>query len=164
MKSKTAYLTFRTEKKIQIVRITDKVGDVVRDSGVKEGLVLVNPMHITAAVVVNDNESGLHGDYLRILEKLVPYGADYRHNDSGDVMDDASSMSMLVFEASNTTGQRRSPHLAPAHGAPGGHGDYGREARPRHMGADILFRVRRAEAEAGAGQGHRRMTLQYGSS
>ncbi|MEW6035518.1 MAG: secondary thiamine-phosphate synthase enzyme YjbQ [Candidatus Micrarchaeota archaeon] len=84
MKSKTAYLTFRTEKKLQIVRITDKVEDVVRDSGVKEGLVLVNPMHITAAVIVNDNESGLHGDYLRILEKLVPYGADYRHNDTGE--------------------------------------------------------------------------------
>jgi secondary thiamine-phosphate synthase enzyme len=84
MKSKTAYLTFKTEKKIQIVRITDKVADVVRESGVREGLVLVNPMHITAAVVVNDNESGLHGDYLRILEKLVPYRADYRHNDTGE--------------------------------------------------------------------------------
>jgi secondary thiamine-phosphate synthase enzyme len=57
---------------------------VVRESGVKEGLVLVNPMHITAAVVVNDNESGLHSDYLRILEKLVPYNADYRHNDTGE--------------------------------------------------------------------------------
>ncbi|HSB47032.1 MAG TPA: secondary thiamine-phosphate synthase enzyme YjbQ [Candidatus Bilamarchaeum sp.] len=84
MKSKTAYLSFNTEKKVQIVRITDKVAEVVRESGVREGLVLVNPMHITAAVVVNDNESGLHGDYLRILERLVPYGADYRHNDSGE--------------------------------------------------------------------------------
>ena len=84
MKSKTEYITLRTEKKVQIVRITDKVEQAVRDSGVKEGLVLVNPMHITAAVVVNDNESGLHSDYLRILEKLVPYGADYRHNDTGE--------------------------------------------------------------------------------
>ncbi len=52
-------------------------------------MVLVNPMHITAAVVVNDNERGLHQDYLRILEKLVPYGDDYRHNDSGE--DNAAS-------------------------------------------------------------------------
>jgi len=84
MKSKTAYLTLNTDKKIQIIRLTDKIQDIVRESGVKEGLVLVNPMHITAAVVVNDNESGLHGDYLRILEKLVPYGSDYRHNDTGE--------------------------------------------------------------------------------
>ncbi|MCI0503475.1 secondary thiamine-phosphate synthase enzyme YjbQ [Candidatus Micrarchaeota archaeon] len=84
MKSKTVYLAFDTEKKIQIVRITDKVEQAVRESGVKEGLVLVNPMHITAAVVVNDDESGLHGDYLRILEKLAPYSADYRHNDTGE--------------------------------------------------------------------------------
>ena len=84
MKTRTEYLTLRTEKKIEIVRITDKIGQVVRESGVKEGIVLVNPMHITAAVVVNDNESGLHSDYLRILEKLVPYQADYRHNDTGE--------------------------------------------------------------------------------
>ena len=84
MKSKTSYITLNTEKKIQIVRITDKVEQAVRESGVKEGLVLVNPMHITSAVVVNDNESGLHGDYIRVLEKLVPYNADYRHNDSGE--------------------------------------------------------------------------------
>lgn len=84
MKSKTEYLQLRTDKKIDIVRITDEVQRVVTDSGVKDGLVLVNPMHITAAVVVNDNESGLHSDYLRILDKLVPYKADYRHNDTGE--------------------------------------------------------------------------------
>ncbi len=84
MKSKTVYLTLNTDKKIQIVHITDRVEQAVRDSGVMEGLVLVNPMHITAAVVVNDNESGLHADYLKMLERLVPYSADYRHNDSGE--------------------------------------------------------------------------------
>jgi secondary thiamine-phosphate synthase enzyme len=84
MKSKTAYLTFNTSKKVEIVRITDKVADIVRGSGVREGLVLINPMHITAAVVVNDNESGLHRDYLAVLERLVPYRADYRHNDTGE--------------------------------------------------------------------------------
>lgn len=84
MKSRTEYLTLKTEKKIQVVRLTDEVERIVRESGVKEGLVLINPMHITAAVVINDNESGLHSDYLRILEKLVPYKADYRHNDTGE--------------------------------------------------------------------------------
>jgi len=80
MKTKTAYLTFETKKKIEIIRITDDVQQVVDESGVKEGFVLVNPMHITAAVVVNDNESGLHNDYLRTLERLVPYGDHYAHN------------------------------------------------------------------------------------
>ena len=84
MKSKTEYLTFRTENKIQIVKITEKINDIVHKSTVKEGLVLVNPMHITAAIVVNDNEHGLHNDYLRVLEKMVPYNADYRHNDTGE--------------------------------------------------------------------------------
>jgi len=84
MKSRTEYLTINTEKKIQVVRITDRIEQAIRSSGVKDGLVLVNPMHITAAVIVNDNESGLHQDYLKVLERLVPYGADYRHNDSGE--------------------------------------------------------------------------------
>jgi len=89
MKTKTEYLTLETKERIGFVRITDKVDAVVRASGVKEGLVLVNPMHITAAVIVNDNESGLHEDYLRVLERLVPYRADYRHNDTGE--DNAAS-------------------------------------------------------------------------
>ena len=89
MKTKTAYLSFNTKNKIEIVRITDKIQDVISESKVKEGLVLVNPMHITAAVIVNDNESGLHSDYKRVLEHLVPYRADYRHNDTGE--DNAAS-------------------------------------------------------------------------
>lgn len=89
VKTRTAYLAFNTKNKIEIVRITDEVAEVIRESGVKEGLVLVNPMHITAAVVVNDNESGLHSDFLRVIERLVPYNADYRHNDTGE--DNAAS-------------------------------------------------------------------------
>jgi secondary thiamine-phosphate synthase enzyme len=80
MKSRTDYLTFETTEKIQIIRITDEVEKAVADSGVKEGLVLVNPMHITAAVVVNDNEEGIHRDYIRTLERLVPYEDKYEHN------------------------------------------------------------------------------------
>jgi secondary thiamine-phosphate synthase enzyme len=89
MKSKTEYLVLETKERIGFVRITDKVEAVVKASGVKEGLVLVNPMHITAAVIVNDNESGLQEDYLRVLERLVPYRGDYRHNDTGE--DNAAS-------------------------------------------------------------------------
>lgn len=89
MKTKTEYLALETKDRIEFVRITDKVDAIVRSSGVKEGLVLINPMHITAAVIVNDNESGLHKDYLKVLERLVPYRADYRHNDTGE--DNAAS-------------------------------------------------------------------------
>ncbi len=84
MKSKTEYLNFNTEKKIQFVRITDDVQEVVGQSGVKDGLVLVNPMHITAAVIVNDDEEGLKRDYLRVLQGLVPYDGEYEHNVSED--------------------------------------------------------------------------------
>ncbi len=84
MKTKTGYLSFNTTKQVEIIRITGKISDIIRDSGIKEGLVLINPMHITAAVVVNDDEAGLHRDYLSVLERLVPYGADYRHNDTGE--------------------------------------------------------------------------------
>ena len=85
MKCLTKYLTLNTKKKIEIIRITDLIMQFVSESGVKEGLVLINPIHITAAVVVNDNESGLHADYLRVLERLVPYSpTDYRHNDTGE--------------------------------------------------------------------------------
>ena len=84
MKSHTTYLTLNTKSKIQLVRITDKVEKAVQDSEVKEGLVLINPMHITAAVIVNDNEPGLHKDYINMLQRLVPYDDDYRHNDTGE--------------------------------------------------------------------------------
>ncbi len=78
-----------TRARLEFVRITDRVQDAVSKSGVKDGLVLVNPMHITAAVIVNDDEPGLQKDYLAILERLVPYEAYYRHNDTGE--DNAAS-------------------------------------------------------------------------
>lgn len=80
MKSKTEYLEFNTKNKIEFVRITDRVQQVVSGSGIKEGLVLINPMHITAAVIVNDNEQGLISDFKSTLERLVPYHAEYAHN------------------------------------------------------------------------------------
>jgi len=88
MKSYTEQLWFNTEKRIEFINITPQVEDAVRKSGVKEGFCLVNAMHITASVFINDNESGLHQDYLEWLEKLAPYSREgYHHNvgeDNGD--------------------------------------------------------------------------------
>jgi secondary thiamine-phosphate synthase enzyme len=80
MKSHTEHLWFDTKSKIEFIRITEKVQEEIDKSGIKEGLVLVNPMHITAAVIVNDDEEGLKKDYIDVLQRLVPYNADYRHN------------------------------------------------------------------------------------
>jgi secondary thiamine-phosphate synthase enzyme len=88
MKSFRKELWFNTEKRYQLVHITPQVEEALRESGIKEGLCLVNAMHITASVFINDNESGLHQDFLQWLEKLAPYSRDgYRHNvgeDNGD--------------------------------------------------------------------------------
>ncbi|OIP03352.1 MAG: secondary thiamine-phosphate synthase enzyme [Bacteroidetes bacterium CG2_30_32_10] len=88
MKSFRKELFFTTDKRYQLIHITDAVQKAVNESGIKEGLCLVNAMHITASVFINDNESGLHQDYLEWLEKLAPYSREgYHHNvgeDNGD--------------------------------------------------------------------------------
>ena len=88
MKSYRKELFFNTSKRYELIHITPEVSDAVRESGVQEGFCLVNAMHITASVFINDNEPGLHEDYLQWLEKLAPYSRDgYRHNvgeDNGD--------------------------------------------------------------------------------
>jgi secondary thiamine-phosphate synthase enzyme len=85
MKAHTEYLTFNTKNRVELINITPKVEAVVKKSGVKEGLCLVNAMHITASVFINDDEEGLHDDFKGWLEKLAPYGKDkYRHNLSGE--------------------------------------------------------------------------------
>tara|TARA_B100001123_G_C14841089_1_gene840149 strand:- start:260 stop:679 length:420 start_codon:yes stop_codon:yes gene_type:complete len=91
MKSLTEYLTFKTKSRREFVNITPDVEKLVSQSGVKEGLVLVNAMHITASVFINDNESGLHHDYEKWLEELVPHAPidQYRHNDTGEDNADA---------------------------------------------------------------------------
>ncbi len=89
MKSYTAYLWFNTAKRVDFVNITHQVEEAVEKSGVKEGLVLVNPMHITAAVYVNDAESGLIEDFKEWLEKLAPAGKNYRHHHTGEDNADA---------------------------------------------------------------------------
>ena len=85
----TDYLWFNTSKRQEIVRITDEVASIVTASGVKEGLVLVSAMHITAGVYVNDWESGLISDIQVWLEKLAPAGLPYRHHQTGEDNADA---------------------------------------------------------------------------
>ncbi|MFA5165526.1 MAG: secondary thiamine-phosphate synthase enzyme YjbQ [Candidatus Omnitrophota bacterium] len=90
MKSYTEYLVFNTEKHYDIVNITPQVEKAVVKSGIKEGLCLVNAMHITASVFINDDESGLHKDILDWVERLAPYGKDkYKHNMTGEDNGDA---------------------------------------------------------------------------
>jgi len=96
MKFKTEYLTFNTPTKRQYVLITDKVEKVVSDSGIKEGMVLVSAMHITAGVFVNDAESGLIEDIDEWLEGLAPYRDDYRHHRTGETNGDAHLKNLLV--------------------------------------------------------------------
>lgn len=116
MKTHTEYLYFHTKKKREYLRITDKVEEIVRRSEVREGMVLVSAMHITAGVYVNDAESGLIDDIDRWLESLTPYGtypqvqwpppgqtgavtatsAPYRHHETGEDNGDSHLKSLLV--------------------------------------------------------------------
>ncbi|MFA4984187.1 MAG: secondary thiamine-phosphate synthase enzyme YjbQ [Candidatus Omnitrophota bacterium] len=90
MKSLTRYLWFDTAKRQELVNITSKVEEAVGESGIKEGLCLVNAMHITSSVFINDDEEGLHQDFAEWLQRLAPYGKDrYRHNLSGEDNADA---------------------------------------------------------------------------
>jgi secondary thiamine-phosphate synthase enzyme len=91
MKSITRYLTFSTSKRIELINITSQVRKAVEESQVKEGLCLVNAMHISASVFINDNESGLHYDFEKWLEKLAPHNPieQYKHNDTGEDNADA---------------------------------------------------------------------------
>ena len=91
MRSATEYLTVELPTRRGFVNLTPEVERVVAASGVREGLVLVNPMHITASVFINDDEAGLHADYERWLEQLAPHEPvrQYRHNDTGEDNADA---------------------------------------------------------------------------
>ena len=91
MKSHTEYLTFNLPARMGFENITPKVAEIVRKSGVTEGIVLCNAMHITASVFINDDEPGLHYDYELWLEKLAPHAPTtaYRHNRTGEDNADA---------------------------------------------------------------------------
>ncbi|MCX7957297.1 MAG: secondary thiamine-phosphate synthase enzyme YjbQ [Endomicrobia bacterium] len=85
MKSYTEYLIFNTKNKVEFINITNEVEKAVEKSCIKEGLCLVNAMHITASVFINDEEEGLKNDFKEWLEKLAPYDLNlYRHNLTGE--------------------------------------------------------------------------------
>ena len=96
MKSHTEYLTFNTEKRRDYINITPEVEQALDKSGIKEGLILVSAMHITAAVYVNDAESGLIEDIDEWLDKLAPFGPDYRHHRTGEDNGDAHLKNLLM--------------------------------------------------------------------
>ncbi|MBE7414868.1 MAG: YjbQ family protein [Deltaproteobacteria bacterium] len=91
MKSFRKELYFNIPERVGFVNITPSVNECLRESGIKEGIVLVNSMHITSSVFINDDESGLHGDFRKWLEKLAPHEpvSGYRHNDTGEDNADA---------------------------------------------------------------------------
>ena len=91
MKCRTHYLVFNTKKRVEFINITPQVRSIIKESQVKEGLCLVNAMHISASVFINDNETGLHNDFQQWLEKLAPHDPieQYRHNDTGEDNADA---------------------------------------------------------------------------
>jgi secondary thiamine-phosphate synthase enzyme len=91
MKTLTEYLNFHTKTHRAYVHITPQVEEILRKSGVKEGMVLVSAMHITAGVYVNDNESGLIEDIDQWLEHLAPFRKDYKHHETGENNGDSTS-------------------------------------------------------------------------
>ena len=82
MKSVREYLWFNTDNRVELINITQKVKKIVKESGIQEGMCLVNAMHITASVFINDDEPGLHNDYKKWLEELAPHEpiSQYEHN------------------------------------------------------------------------------------
>ncbi len=114
MKSNTAYLTFNTSERRELIRITEEVQAAVDEARIAEGMALVSAMHITAGVWVNDDEPGLHEDVLewldriappswappsnRVAEELLPEGGDYRHHRGGEDNGDAHFKNLLVHQ------------------------------------------------------------------
>ena len=96
MKAHTEYLKFHTKQRREFVHITPQVQLAVERSGVQEGLALVSAMHITAAVYVNDNESGLIADIKQWLDELAPARPDYRHHQTGEDNADAHLKNLIL--------------------------------------------------------------------
>ena len=96
MKSFTEYLWFNTKKHREYLNITSEVEQILAASGIKEGMILVSAMHITAGVYVNDAESGLIQDIDAWLEKLAPFNQDYHHHRTGETNGDSHLKSLLI--------------------------------------------------------------------
>ena len=96
MKFHTEYLTFNTKQHREYIHITPPVEKILRSSGIKDGMVLVSAMHITAGVYVNDNEEGLIEDIDQWLEKMAPFRKDYKHHQTGEDNGDSHLKAILV--------------------------------------------------------------------
>ena len=96
MKAHTEYVWFNTAKHREYVNITSEVERILQKSAIKEGMILVSAMHITASVYVNDAESGLIQDIDQWLEKLAPFNANYRHHRTGESNGDSHLKSLLM--------------------------------------------------------------------
>lgn len=96
MKFHTEYIWMNTKKHRDYVNITSNVEDILIRSGIKEGIILVSAMHITAGVYINDAESGLIQDIDEWLEKLAPFNLNYRHHRTGETNGDAHLKSLLI--------------------------------------------------------------------
>ena len=96
MKVTTEYLIFHTKKHREYIHITPQVEAIVRKSGVKEGMVLVSAMHITAGIYVNDNEEGLIADIDKWLEGLAPFNENYEHHRTGEDNGDSHLKALLI--------------------------------------------------------------------
>lgn len=96
MKTFTEYLTMHTRERKELVRLTPTLEKILAKSDVREGMMLVSAMHITAGVFVNDDESGLHADIWTWLQKLAPEGPDYDHHRTGEDNGDAHLKSLLI--------------------------------------------------------------------
>jgi secondary thiamine-phosphate synthase enzyme len=96
MKFHTEYLTFNTKKVHEYINITPQIEEILEKSKIKEGMILVSAMHITAGVYVNDNEYGLIQDIDAWLEKLAPFDINYKHHNTGETNGDAHLKSMIV--------------------------------------------------------------------
>lgn len=96
VKAHTEYLTFHTKGRREMVHITPQIEEIVRRSGIDDGLCFVSPMHITAAIYVNDNEEGLIEDIGEWLEKLAPARPGYQHHQTGEDNADAHLKSLLL--------------------------------------------------------------------
>jgi secondary thiamine-phosphate synthase enzyme len=104
MKAHTEYFTFNTKQRRELVRITEQAAACCKKSGIREGMLLVSAMHITAGVFINDDESGLHADMEDWIQKLAPGpaaddsrpGPDYRHHHSGEDNGDAHLKNLMI--------------------------------------------------------------------
>jgi secondary thiamine-phosphate synthase enzyme len=96
MKFFTEYLTFNTKKQREYINITPEIEEILEKSKIKEGMILVSAMHITAGIYVNDNEYGLIQDIDAWLEKLAPFDINYKHHHTGETNGDSHLKSMLV--------------------------------------------------------------------